>query len=356
MTNRPAAAWSRAAHLTCLGLASLALSACNNDSSAEAPAATAVSVKTAIVTAQTFTEKIGALGTITAQPGRSAALSAPAPTRVMRVSVVVGDRVSPGQALVVLDQTVFREATKSAEARLVAAQRAHERARTLAAAGILPRKDVEQATADLATAQSEVVAARKTEQLAVLRSPISGVVTRMSATMGASVDASQSLVEVADPSALDAMLGMTPTDAGKVRIGNTVELRAGQSRSGELLGVGTVREVAATIDSLSRHVLVRAVAPTTTRPLKIGETIYGDVAVATRANVIAIPLEALVPEGDGFRVFVVDAKNVTHARDVKVGARDSKLAEIKDGLTPGLRIVTYGAYGLEDGATIVFAK
>lgn len=334
----------------------LGVVACSKDPAEEEAAATAVNVRTVIVTAQTFTEKVGALGTITAPPGKMASLSAPAPTRVSSVSAVVGKHVARGEPLVVLEQTVFREAARSAEAKLTAAQRAYERARSLAAQGILPRKDVEQATADLAVARSDVVVARKTLQMSVLRSPISGVVTNVTAVLGASVDTNQPLVEVADPSALDAMLGMTATDAGKVHVGDKVELRAGQNQAGEILGVATVLDIAATLDSASRNVQIRASAPTTTRPLKIGESVYGDVAIATRPNVIAIPVDALVPEGDNFRVFVVDAKNVVHARGVKIGARDARVAEIKSGLTPGLRIVTLGAYGLEDGATVVPGK
>jgi HlyD family secretion protein len=92
------------------------------------------------------------------------------------------------------------------------------------------------------------------------------------------------------------------------------------------------------------------------RPLRVGETVYGDIAIATRPSVITIPVEALVPEGDRFKVFVVDPKNVVHATPVTVGARDDKTAEIKSGLTAGARVVTYGAYGLEDGATVVAAK
>jgi multidrug efflux pump subunit AcrA (membrane-fusion protein) len=117
-----------------------------------------------------------------------------------------------------------------------------------------------------------------------------------------------------------------------------------------------VRDVSATIDSTTRNVSVRVVIPASVRPLKVGETIYGDVAIAVRPNVITIPVEALVPEGDKFKVFVVDAKNVVHATDVTVGSRDQKVAEIKSGLTVGSRVVTYGAYGLEDGATVVPGK
>jgi cobalt-zinc-cadmium efflux system membrane fusion protein len=329
--------------------------ACSRASDEE-HAATSVNVRTVVVTAGTFAETIGSIGTVSARPGHIATLSAPLPTRVTQVNASEGAHVAAGAPIIVFEKAVVDEARRSAEAKVAAAQHAYDRARTLSEAGILPRKDVEQASADLAAARSDLVAARRTAQLSVLRSPISGTVTRMSATLGASVDANQPLVEIVDPSALDIILGMTPSDAGRIRVGDKVELRSGQSRAGASLGVGTVRDIAAVVDSATRNVSVRVAVPTASRPLKVGETVYGDVVLATRPNVITIPVEAIVPDGDKFKVFVVDAKNVVHATDVTVGSRDESRAEIKSGLTVGSRIVTYGAYGLEDGATVVFAK
>jgi RND family efflux transporter MFP subunit len=198
--------------------------------------------------------------------------------------------------------------------------------------------------------------ARRAAQLSVLRSPISGVVTRVSATIGASVDANQPLVDIADPSAVVAVLGLSPSEAAKVKVGNSVDLRAGQSASGEPLGVGKIIDIGAMVDSASRNVTARVSIPAANRILRIGETIYGEISISTRATVISIPADALVPEGDGFRVFVVDAKNVAHARPVTVGVREPGRAEIKSGLTAGERVVTYGAYGLDDGSTVVMAK
>jgi RND family efflux transporter MFP subunit len=257
---------------------------------------------------------------------------------------------------VIFDQAPFREALRAAQAALTAAQHAYDRAKTLSAEGIIPRKDFDQATADLARARNDVVVARRFEQLSVLRSPISGVVTQMLAVLGASADVNQPLVQVADPSALDIILGTTPASASKIHQGDKVQLRAGQNPAGESLGIGTVLAVGAVLDTAARNVPIRATLPAATRPLKIGETVYGEIAVATRANAIVVPVDALVPDGDKFKVFVVDAKNVAHARPVVVGARDSKTAEIKSGLAPGERVVTYGAYGLDDGVTVVPAR
>jgi len=174
----------------------------------------------------------------------------------------------------------------------------------------------------------------------------------MNATLGASADPSQPLVEISDPTALDILLTLTATDAGRVQRGATVTLSAGQSASGEPLGIGRVSDISAIIDTATRGVQVRVQAPATRRPLRIGETVFGSIAVRTVPTAITVPLDALVPEGETYKVFVVDQSNVAHARDVKVGGRTDKVAEIIEGLRAGERIVTTGAYGMSDSAKV----
>jgi len=60
-----------------------------------------------------------------------------------------------------------------------------------------------------------------------------------------------------------------------------------------------------------------------------------------------------VPEGYEFKVFVVDGAGVAHERDVKVGGRNNTGVEILEGLQAGERVVTYGAYGVQDSAKVV---
>lgn len=325
-------------------------------SASDSASATAVGVRTAVASVAPFFETLGAIGTVEPRAGHVALLSAPAPTRIAQVFVSEGQHVAAGSTLVMLEQSSLREAARSAEAALNAAQRSYERARTLSEAGILPRKDFETATADLAKSRSDVVTARRVLQLSVVRSPISGVVTRMNAKLGAAVDANQPLVEVADPSSVDIVLDVTPAQAAAVHPGSKASLRSGQSASGEIIGVGTVIDVAGTVDSTSRSVEIRVRAATTRRPLRIGETIFGDIVLGSRANAVTVPLGSLVPEGDGFKVFVVDRANIAHSRPVTVGGRTEALAEINSGLNGGERVVTYGAYGLEDSARVVESK
>ena len=68
-----------------------------------------------------------------------------------------------------------------------------------------------------------------------------------------------------------------------------------------------------------------------------------------------MPAAALVPDGEGFKVFVVDAENIAHEQPVTVGARTDSTVEITEGLKGGERVVTYGAYGVEDSVKVTTA-
>ncbi len=289
--------------LASVGAVVAALAACHGarpaDDAAQAPAGgqAVVGAGTTVATARPFPQAVRAIGTVTPRPGRFAELAAPAPTRVAHIFVAPGQQVAPGDDLVEFERAPFDAAAKSAAAALESAQHAYARAVRLVQAGILPQKDSDQAAAELAQAQLAGVTARRTQQLATLRAPLGGVVTRMSAVLGASVDPSQPLVEVADPAALDVVFNVTPAEAAAIHVGDAVTVRAGEGA--------------------------------------------------------AVPIEALVPTGDGYQLFVVDSAGIAHVRTVTVGARTEALAEIVSGLTAGETVVTSGAYGVEDGARIV---
>jgi len=297
-------------------------------------------------------QTLSAIGAVAPRPGSFAALGAPAPTRVTHVYVATGASVHRGDSLVAFDLAPFDAAAQSAETALAGAEHAYERASRLSAAGVIPRKEVDQAATDLAQARAAATAARIARERATLISPIDGVVTKMTAVLGAPADAAQPVVEVADPSRLDVAFTVSPADAARIVVGAPVTLTAGATSNGEQLGAGTVRDVGAAVDSSTRGVAVRVEVGHRARTLRIGETVFGAVSTGVHPHAITVPAEALVPEGEGYRVFVVDSAGVAHARDVRVGARGDSVVEIVAGLKAGERVVTIGAYGVQDSAHV----
>lgn len=336
-----------------LGCATL-LASCSSASSGEAaPAVATVAATVATVATERFAGAIDAIGVVTVRPGHLASLGAPGSARVSAVRVSVGDRVRAGAVLVELDPAPFNAAVQGANAALLAATTARERAQRLVDAGIAPRKDLDLATSELAQATSLAATARRMRTLATLRSPIEGVVTRLTATLGANVDGTAALVEVADPRFIDIVLNVSAAEAAQLTIGAPVTLTSGAAEGADTLGTGVVTTIAGAIDSVSRTVAVRVGAPKTVRALRIGESVNGRITLEQRVDAVLVPSAAVVPDGDEYRVYVVDSAGVAHARTVEVGARRDGRIEITAGLKAAERIVTDGAYQVDDGVHIV---
>ncbi len=315
--------------------------------------ASEVAAVTARVDTGSFAEVIDAGGMVTSQMGAAAALAAPAATRIDRVLVVVGDRVSANAALIEFEPVLFDAALASAESALLAAEQGQSRAERLVTAGVAPRRDLEQATADVASARAAALAARRARRLTTLRAPIAGVITRVSAVRGANVNEQQPLVEIADPARVDVVLQLSPDASRRVRVGQHVELRASAATGTPSIGAGRVADVSAVVDSGSRSVEVRVTVTRMVVPLRLGETIFGSITAETHHGAVVIPEQALVPHEEGFRVFVVDSAHVAHARTVTVGGRSKQGVWVSDGVRRGEMVVTAGAYGLDDGSVVV---
>jgi RND family efflux transporter MFP subunit len=336
----------------CVLLLALVIAACSRHAEGgDASPPAVVDAETAVARTQAFPQLVQAIGVVAPRPGRFAALAAPGPTRVSRIFVSTGQRVRAGDPLVEFERAPFDAAARSAEASLTNAQRAYDRAVRLVQAGILAQKDSEQAGADLAVAQVAAVTARRAQQLATLRAPLGGVVTKLSAVLGSPVDPSVALVEVADPTALDAVFNVSPAAAATLKEGDTVTVST-SGAGGEALGSGVVTSVGAAVDSATRAIPVRARMTRSARPLRIGESIFGRIVTALHPNAVVVPVDALVPQGEGYILFVVDSSGTAHQRPVTIGERTEAVVEVVSGLAAGETIVSHGAYGTADGAKI----
>lgn len=85
---------------------------------------------------------------------------------------------------------------------------------------------------------------------------------------------------------------------------------------------------------------------------------YGRVSIQTdrvNANVV-VPREAVKTNAQGVStVTVVDAEDVAHVREVKLGAADSQVTEILSGVQPGDRVVTLSYRPVQDGQKVRLA-
>lgn len=290
-------------------------------------------------------------GRVEFAPGAEATVDAPLPGAVVRVHVGAGSQVSAGSPLVTLrspEGAASRATVDSAVAALESAQAAERRDRELFERGYVARARLDITEAEARRAEAEVRAARArvsaygapgADGLVIVRSPIAGVVTRLTTTPGQVLhEEDQEVAAVADTRRVELVFEAPPAAASLVAVGDTVNGRTadGQALSGVVTAIAPV--------NAGGVVIVRA-RPSVALP-PAGTVLSARVSSGTGTGALVVPSEAVQTVGGVPSVFVVEGEGF-RARPVVAGRAADGRTEILSGLTGGERIAGAGAFLLK---------
>lgn len=332
-----------------LALAAACGHAESGDENETAPGATRVPVGLATVRRDSIVEEVVLTGRLAPRPGGAALLAAPAAGVVRAVRAQVGDRVTRGKTLVLLDvPELVADAEQKASA-AAQAEREAERQRRLLADGISSARQAEEADAAARQAATAAAAARDLLSRTNVASPIAGRVQEILVQPGERVDAGGALARVIAGDTLDLVAAAPAADLGR--------LRPGQPASVVQEGVsGTHRAwvagLAPGVDSATGAGQAVLRVPNRDGSLRAGAGAQAFVRLGIRRNALVVPDSAIVLLGDSSAVFVMGRDSLVHARTVVRGARHGGLTEVQGNVGPGDRVVTTGAFGLEDGMRV----
>jgi cobalt-zinc-cadmium efflux system membrane fusion protein len=305
-----------------------------------------------------FSKTIDVVGQLEFDQNKLARLSARGDAMVVEVKIDAGEDVRRGQPLVVLASGAVGGAQSqlaAAESRLDSARKALSREESLAERGISSQRDVEQARTEVAAAQADRDSARAELRASgageagdggryALAAPFDGTVVARSAVAGRAVGEDDVLIEVADVRTLWAILDVPEEQATGVRTGQRVTIR--MDGTGEVRDA-RVKRVGASVDPRTRTVRVRVDLPNPDRALRAGSFVRATIEVSSPRAALVVPRDAVQRAQEHDVVFVRTAPGQYDPVEVQVGARTREVAEITRGLTPGVEVVTSGAFVLK---------
>ncbi|MGB9032142.1 MAG: efflux RND transporter periplasmic adaptor subunit [Acidobacteriaceae bacterium] len=306
---------------------------------------------------------------------------------IRHIYVDIGDRVHQGQTLAVLEvpelkaqlQGTVSEVAQSSD-EIVRAQHEVRRAESTHSAlqadyqrlldtskaqpGLVAQQELDDAqakdlssAADVDAAKASLAAAQKgmevskadNERVSALEdytnvvAPLDGVIIWRYADTGALIQSGVSsnnqdlpIVKLAQSGVMRLRLPVPEAYVRYVRLGNTVKVRVdalGRSFTGTV--VRFTRELNFETRTMETEVDV------TNSDLSIDSGMYANVLMGLNHadNVVTAPVGAIVLHDNQQQVYVLDAANRVHIRNVQVGIEGSQLAEIKTGLNPGDRVI-----------------
>lgn len=273
--------------------------------------------------------------------------------RVTRISADVGQTVKAGQVLAELASPEFGAAqadTSRAQADATLAKLALQRQRELFEAGVVARKDLEQAEAEAARSQAEVARAQARTSLygsgtgvnmqLGLRSDMAGVVVERNLNPGQEVrpdGAATPLFVVSDPSVLWVSIDAQEGDLKDLRPGAKVSLNVANGPEQSM--TATISAVTDQIDPSTRTIKIRATVANPQRWLK-NEMLAKVRYQRQVGNSIEVPASAVFLRGNQHYVFVQSQAGVFEPRDVKVAYEGAQRVLLSEGLQEGEQVVS----------------
>ena len=327
----------------------------------------AVNIETVEAAYQPLRSQLQALGKVFAHPQKKAIVSYPFSARIAEIHVVLGDWVNSGQKLITLQSEEVGSAKSEfykAQADYELAKVNHERQKRLFDRGVGAQKDFLASEAQFKVAQANLDAAEKklhvlgfsekqvrsiveTHQInpiISLYAPISGKIIEHNALLGAMVDQATEILTIMDPSVVCIHADIYERDIAKIRIGQEVEATVpaypGETFKGKIIFISDV------LNEETRTITVRSEIKNREFKLKPGMFSNIEIFLDRQTNVLVLPVEAILDEGDDQIVFLkADGKYIP--RIVDIGLRNGGFVEILGGIEEGAEVVTDGNFQLK---------
>jgi cobalt-zinc-cadmium efflux system membrane fusion protein len=288
--------------------------------------------------------------------------------RVTQIQATLGQIVDKGDTLALINSSELSGAQLSylkARSERELHRRNMARAKTLFEADVISAAEFQRRESEFEIASAETRAAQ--DQLRVLgvspksieilantgtidsvasvMATINGVVVERKVAAGQVVQASDVLFAVADLSRVWAVAQVPEQQVGQVKVGQSVTIEVpalgNEKLEGKLIYVGQ------TVNPETRTVLVRTALDNKSGRLK-PSMLASMLIESTQVKRLVVPITAVVRQDDTDHVFVVEADKRYRLTPVTLAAEHSGQRVVLDGLKPGMRIVSEGAFHLNN--------
>ena len=389
--------------IKCMGIGGLAVVAvaCSKSETAQARGRedAAKPIKTESVRQEAVRRSVEVVGTLAAVD--EVTVSSEAEGRVARLFSDLGDRVVAGQALLELDRekpqynldqqkaALERALAKfgatdpshlppiektpdvlKAQAELVQAKQAFDRADELNRRQLVPKQTLDDAEAmfqskqasydaslqnarnlraDIAASEAALKLADRELRDTAIRAPFDGYIQKRLVSLGEYVKVQTPVMAVVRVDPLKVTAEIPEKMAPWIKLGQTVELHVDAYPDKTI--TGKVSRISPAVNTATRAFPFEALVPNTDALLKPGTFARVHIESSKVDQVMTLTYAAIQYRYGVNRVFVVDGDHLV-ARELKVGERMGERIEVVDGVKPGDAVALTEVDKLSDGTRV----
>ena len=258
-----------------------------------------------------------------------------------------------------LDVDVEKAQRRAAEATARLARTEFERARSLRESGNVPQSELDRAIADLERAEAEIENLKAIIDRKTIKAPFDGRVGIRRINLGQFVSVGAPIVSLQADEQVYVNFSLPQKSLSLLTDGMRVEARSDAYL--EQVFVGELTAISPEVDPTTRTVALQGTIDNPDGRLRSG--LFVDVQLVTEAEeeVLLIPSTAIIYAPYGNSVFVVESEAdedggesalVARQKFIRIGRTRGDFVSVTQGLEPGERIVSAGAFKLRNGDRI----
>lgn len=292
-------------------------------------------------------DRTEAVGTVRAR--NAVVITAKVTGIVTNIRFEEGQKVAAGDMLMDMEASALRAELDQARAQYDDARSQVQRARQLQAGQSIAAQRLETLEAQSRQAEGRVrQSAARLEELRIA-APFPGRVGLRQVSVGALVQPGTVVTTLDDIARVRVEFSVPEVFLARVRVGSQVTARS--SAFGDRSFTGTVAVIDTRIDTNTRTVRVISEFDNADEALKPGLFMTVELVLATRANALLIPEEAIDPLGNRSFVYAI-RDNRAKRIEVRLGQRLRGEVEVVSGIEAGDVVVVRGIQRLRNDAPV----
>jgi cobalt-zinc-cadmium efflux system membrane fusion protein len=284
--------------------------------------------------------------------------------RLDSIKIQVGDRIKAGTVLATLgspEVAQMRSDVARAQAELNQAQDRVRRQNLMQKKGVGLEIELQEANTALKEAQADYARSVQdsnligsgTGQTVALRAPVDGVVLKVNATTGATVEAGAVLFELGEPNALRMVADVFENDLHFIEVTDEVSLQIAalpQTVTGHVSAISAAMET----DLRRISVYIDIDDPKVLNKLKPGMFAKATIKGELSEQQVSLPTTAvLIKDAKQTIVYVEVSEGLFKARTISAGPSRDGLVAVHEGLNEGDRVVMKGALLIDGEAQLL---
>jgi RND family efflux transporter MFP subunit len=273
--------------------------------------------------------------------------------RIQRVLVRSGQKVSAGQVLVELDNSVVQSSLAEIKTQLDLAQTLYDKQKRLWDQGIGSEVQYLQVKTQLEGLQKRLATAQKQAAMASLRAPFAGTVDELFLKAGEYAAPGMAVARLVSSGGLRLELDVPETYITRLKVGQKIALNF---NSIGLQTSATISQVGDFISADSRTFKVNVSLPANSQ-IKPNMMASAQVVDYSSTGIITVPSRLILQDSKGanYTYLFVPAKNglgKVERRDLQLGVSNNDATEVLGGLSLEEQIIDRGIRSVQAGETV----